>query len=158
MLRSAVHGVRSEISWLPIKNSAIEAFNFSIPTKWPNWIRHIKRFRNTFGIVEKSEESQIDTLIYSMGDKADDILQSFNLSEDALKSYRTVKEKFDTHFVQRKNNISSIFYIVRKNWLYPPTPSGSYRKVAGGRLADEIRVDFKILKFFYRLNYSDFFV
>ena len=28
-----------------------------------------------------------------MGDKADDILQSFNLSEEALKSYKTVKER-----------------------------------------------------------------
>ena len=26
----------------------------------------------------------------------------------------------------------------------------------GGRLADEIRVDFEILKLLYRLNYSDF--
>ena len=40
-----------------------------------------------------------------MGDKADDILQSFNLSQKALKSYKTVKERFDTHFVQRRNII-----------------------------------------------------
>ena len=40
-----------------------------------------------------------------MGDKADDILQSFNPSEEALKSYKTVKERFDTHFVQRRNII-----------------------------------------------------
>ena len=40
-----------------------------------------------------------------MGDKADDILQSFNLSEEDLKSYKTVKEKFDVHFIQRRNTI-----------------------------------------------------
>ena len=40
-----------------------------------------------------------------MGDKADDILQSFNLSEEDLKSYKTLKERFDTHFIQRKNII-----------------------------------------------------
>ena len=87
---------------------AIEAFDFSTPTEWPNWIRRFKGFRNVSGIAEKSEESQIDTLIYSMGDKADDILQSFNLSEEALKTYKTVKEKFDTHFVQRRNIIFEI--------------------------------------------------
>ena len=38
-----------------------------------------------------------------MEDKADDILQSFNLTEEALKSYKTAKEMFDTHFVQRRN-------------------------------------------------------
>ena len=84
---------------------AIEAFDFSTPTEWPNWIRRFERFRKASGIAEKSEESQIDTLIYSMGDKADDILQSFNLSEEALESYKTVKERFDTHFIQRRNII-----------------------------------------------------
>ena len=28
----------------------------------------------------------------------------------------------------------SIFCIVRKNWLYPPTASGSYSRQAGGRV------------------------
>ena len=84
---------------------AIEAFDFSTSTEWPNWIRRFERFRKASGIAEKSEESQIDTLIYSMGDKADDILQSFNLSEEALESYKTVKERFDTHFIQRRNII-----------------------------------------------------
>ena len=71
--------------------SAIEAFDFSTPTEWPNWICCFEQFRNASGIAEKSEESQIDTLIYSMGDIADNILQLFNLSEEALKSYKTVK-------------------------------------------------------------------
>ena len=34
--------------------------------------------------------------------------------------------------------------------------SGSYGRLAGW-LADEIRVDFKIFKILYRLNYSDFY-
>ena len=84
---------------------AIEAFDCSTPTERPNWIHHFERFRNASGIAEKSEESQVDILIYSMGGKADDILQSFNLSEGALKSYTTVKERFNTHFVQRRNII-----------------------------------------------------
>ena len=40
-----------------------------------------------------------------MGDKADDILQSFSLSVENLKSYKTMKERFDTHFIQRRNII-----------------------------------------------------
>ena len=84
---------------------AIEAFDFSTPTEWANWIRRFERFRNASGIADKSQESQIYTLIYSMGNKADDILQSFNLSEEDSKSYKTVKEKFDTHFIQRRNVI-----------------------------------------------------
>ena len=48
---------------------AIKAFDFSTPTEWPNWIRHFEQFRNASGIAEKSEESRIDTLIYSWGTK-----------------------------------------------------------------------------------------
>ena len=41
-----------------------------------------------------------------MGDKAEDILISFNLSDaDAEKYYDTVKEKFQGHFVKRRNVI-----------------------------------------------------
>ena len=34
-------------------------------------------------------------MIYSIWDKADNILQSFNLSEEALESYKTVKKRRD---------------------------------------------------------------
>ena len=40
-----------------------------------------------------------------MGAKADDIFQSFNLSEEQAKVYNTVKCKFDSHFVKRRNVI-----------------------------------------------------
>ena len=47
----------------------------------------------------------MNTLIYSMGDEADDILRSLRLSEEDRKKYNAVKEKFDAHFVQRRNVI-----------------------------------------------------
>ena len=37
--------------------------------------------------------------------KADDILQSFNLSDGDPKKYKTVKDKFDAHFVKRRDTI-----------------------------------------------------
>ena len=40
-----------------------------------------------------------------MGDEADDILQSFSLSEDEQKVYDTVKTRFERHFVKRRNII-----------------------------------------------------
>lgn len=40
-----------------------------------------------------------------MGDEADDILKSFSLGEDDSKKYKVVKEKFDSHFVKRRNII-----------------------------------------------------
>ena len=55
--------------------------------------------------MSKSEESQVNTLIYSMGQKADDILQSSGLSEEEEKKYNMVKEKFEGYFIQRRNLI-----------------------------------------------------
>ena len=40
-----------------------------------------------------------------MGDKADDILRSFKLSEADAKVYSEVKSKFERHFVKRRNVI-----------------------------------------------------
>ena len=47
-----------------------------------------------------------------------------------------------------------IFYIVRKIGPIIPPLVG----ITAGREADEIPVDFEILKLLYRLNYSEFFV
>ena len=44
-------------------------------------------------------------LVYCMGDKADDLLSSFGLSDTDKKKYDTVLGKFEGHFVQRKNVI-----------------------------------------------------
>ena len=40
---------------------------------------------------------------------------------------------------------ASITFVVRKNWAYPPSDSGSYRR-EGGREGDKIWVDFKSFK------------
>ena len=57
------------------------------------------------GLVEKAEEAQVNTLIYTMGDAADDILRSFRLSEADSKKYDTVTSKFDSYFIKRRNVI-----------------------------------------------------
>ena len=45
----------------------------------------------------------MNTLIYTKGDKADDILRSFKLSDEDKKKYAVVK--FEVHFVNRRNLI-----------------------------------------------------
>ena len=40
-------------------------------------------------ILPKSEEAQISTPVYSLGDKVEDILISFNLKDDEVKKYDT---------------------------------------------------------------------
>ena len=85
--------------------SSMNQFNFKNPEEWPQWIRRFERFREASGVSSKSEQSQVNILIYSMGPKADDIFQSFTLSEADGKKYQTVKSKFDEYFTVRRNTI-----------------------------------------------------
>ena len=72
---------------------------------WPRWIRRFERFRQGSGLQSKSEESQVNALIYIMKDKVDDVLHSFSLSTEEKKVYKTVKEKFDNYFKPQQNVI-----------------------------------------------------
>ncbi len=82
-----------------------ETFSFTRPEEWPRWIRHFERFRCASGLDAKTEAAQVNTLIYSMGDEADDILRSLGLSAEDSKKYGPVKAKFEAHFVKRRNTI-----------------------------------------------------
>ena len=82
-----------------------EPFDFASPEEWPKWLRRFERFRQASGLTDKSEEAQVNTLIYCMGDRADDILRSFKLSAEDAKKYQVVKDKFEGHFVKRRNVI-----------------------------------------------------
>ena len=82
-----------------------EEFDFSKPTEWIKWIRRFERFRSASGLSKRDEESQVNTLLYSMGSKSDDILATFVLTTEDSKKYDVVKDKFDGYFVKRRNII-----------------------------------------------------
>ena len=48
--------------------------DFAKSEEWPKWIRRFERFRQASGLSGKPDADQVNTLIYSMGDEADDIL------------------------------------------------------------------------------------
>ena len=110
-----IHGVRSGIH-VQAECSTIQWH----PTRFPPWrsltLASHKIGQNGFGVLNASVKhqalpanqkraKQVNTLVYSMGDKADDILQSFNLTEADQKKYSTVKDKFERYFVKRRNTI-----------------------------------------------------
>ena len=55
-------------------------FSFSKPEEWPKWL--FQRFHQASGLTDKSSENQVNTLVYTMGDAADDILSYFSLTDD----------------------------------------------------------------------------
>ena len=85
--------------------TAPENFNFKRPEDWPRWVRKFERFRQASGLSEKEEASQVNALIYTMGDAVDDILSSLGLSEEDKEKYKVVKDKFQAHFVKNINVI-----------------------------------------------------
>ena len=82
-----------------------DKFNFARPEEWPKWARRFERFRHASGLTEKDDETQVNTLLYAMGDEGEDIIRSFHLAEADAKKYKTVKERFDGHFVKKRNVI-----------------------------------------------------
>ena len=57
------------------------------------------------GLDQKSGENQVNTLVYSMGEEADDIMVSFGLTADDAKQYELVKNRFESHFIVKRNII-----------------------------------------------------
>ena len=82
-----------------------EPFDFSNPSEWPRWIRRFERFRVASGLKEREEEYQVNSLLYAMGDAADDILAVLPLSDEDKKKYDTVVAAFAQHCVGKHNVI-----------------------------------------------------
>ena len=104
----ALHGVRSGMR--NSRNGDVpdlppEKFDCKRPEEWTKWVRRFDRFRQASGLDDNSEASQVNALVYSMGDEADDILSTFHLSAADSKKYSVVKGRFNEYFVQRRNTI-----------------------------------------------------
>ena len=82
-----------------------ENFDFSEPDDWPKWQRRFEQFHIASGLSQKDEPNQINALTYLMGDRADNIFQTFTLTEEEKKKYDTVIGKFEAHFMKKRNVI-----------------------------------------------------
>ena len=68
-----------------------DPFDFSSPAEWPRWIRRFERFRIATALDEKEDEYQVNSLLYAMGDAADDVLAVLPLTDEDKKEYEAVK-------------------------------------------------------------------
>ena len=80
-------------------------FDFKQPDSWPQWRRRFEQFRLASGLADESEEKQVSTLLYCLGEDAEDRLTSTNISAGDRKKYEAVLNKFDEFFQVRKNII-----------------------------------------------------
>ena len=80
-----------------------EPYDFSKPNDWTKWIRRFERFRQASNLSASSEVNQVNTLIYCMGDDADDVLRGLKLSATDQHVYSKVRDGFESFFIVRKN-------------------------------------------------------
>ena len=62
---------------------------------------------------KKDDTYQINTLIYCMGNAADDILTSLSLTTKEENIYKTMRDKLEVHFIKRQN-VSYIAMSIRR--------------------------------------------
>ena len=69
---------------------------------WPKWLRHFERYRIASGLQNKSNQEQVGTFLYAMGDCADDIVKTVS---GATASFDEVKTALNGYFAARRNFI-----------------------------------------------------
>ena len=92
-----------------------EPFDFKKPDDWPRWKRRFDQFRIASGLAEQAAPRQISTLLYCMGQDAEDVLRSTNITEDERKTYDTVVTKLEEFFNVRRNVIFERARFNRRN-------------------------------------------
>jgi len=63
------------------------------------------RYRLASKLIKENGEVQVATLVYCMGSEAENVYETFDLSDDDQKNVLRVSEKFDDHFVPKRNII-----------------------------------------------------
>ena len=85
------------------------SFNFDEPNSWTQWLRRFERFRIASGLAEKTEEYQVNSLLYIMGEKSDDVLYTLTLSDAQRKKYEDVCKALSEYFIGKHNVIYAKF-------------------------------------------------
>ena len=73
-------------------------FSFKNPDDWPKWKRRFEQFRSASGLAEQDEGRQVSTLLYCLGEDAEDVLTSTNITAEDRRSYNAVIAKYDEYF------------------------------------------------------------
>lgn len=82
-----------------------ESFDLKNPDSWPSWKKWFEQFCVASGLSETEETRQISMLLYCIGPKAENLLDSTNTTTSQRKKYDTVIAKLDSFFHVRKNTI-----------------------------------------------------
>ena len=75
-----------------------EKFDFSKPDGWQRWIRRFEQFRHASGLSKEEDQRQVSTLLYCLGQDADDVLSSTGITQAEREVYATILTNFGNFF------------------------------------------------------------
>ena len=87
-------------------------FSFE-PTDWLAWRARFSRYMSASKLVDEEEATKVDILVYTMGEKADNIMNTFTYGTgESAQKYECVLSKFEAYFLPKRNVIyeRSIFH------------------------------------------------
>lgn len=84
-----------------------QSFDFKKPNEWVKWRRRFEQFLCASGLDKEDETRQVSTLMYCLGDDAEGVLTSTNISDDDRKKYKSVMAKLDDYFKVCRNNLQT---------------------------------------------------
>ena len=97
-------------------------FDFKRPDEWPKWKRRFEQYFHASGLAaSKDEARQVGTLLYCLGEEADNVLSSTNIFIEKRGKYSDVMTKLDDYFKVRKNVIFKQVRFNRRNQLSEET-------------------------------------
>ncbi len=96
----AVTRVSTNIALQPPEN-----FCFRNPDGWLKWKIRFQQFLTASCLDKQNDERKISTLLYCLGDDADEVLTSTSITDEERSSYDRVIQKLDEFFKVRRNKI-----------------------------------------------------
>ena len=90
-------------------------FNFKLPDDWPRWRKRYEQFRVASGLSTDSDDKQVSTLLYCLGEEAESVLISTSAAEVDRKDHVSIMVKFDAFFKVRRNVIFERARFNRRN-------------------------------------------
>ena len=83
-----------------------DPLNFKSPEDWPHWKQCFEQFCViSAGLVDEGTKKQVSTLLDCLGEEAETVLASTNITDEQRKVCDTVINKFDSFFKVTRNVI-----------------------------------------------------
>ena len=109
------------------------SFSFTKVGEWPKWKQWFEQYRLASGLVEKDEQRQVITLLYCLGEEAEEVLNATRITEEEKKKYQRVIEQFDAYF-QVRRNVKNEHARFNKCIQQPDKPVDRFRSAHAGRI------------------------